>query len=68
MFVCNPLHLCRHLQTGENPYMLIEVFDLVNCIFKCLQYFDAVGWSAGRASGLLKTLEWWDAGMVIYLW
>jgi len=48
--------------------MLIEVFDLVNCIFKCLQYFDAVGWSAGRASGLLKTLEWWDAGMVIYLW
>jgi len=33
---------------------------------KCLQCFDAVGWAAGRASGLLKT-EWWGAGMVICL-
>ena len=32
----------------------------------CLQCFDAVGWAAGRASGLLKT-EWWDAGVVICL-
>jgi len=32
----------------------------------CLQCFEAVGWVAGRASGLLKT-EWWDAGMVIWL-
>ena len=32
----------------------------------CLQYFDAVGWAAGRASGLYKT-EWWDAGMVMCL-
>jgi len=31
-----------------------------------LQCFDAVGWAAGRASGLLKT-EWWVAGMVICL-
>jgi len=29
----------------------------------CLQYFDAVHWVAGRASGLHKT-EWWGAGMV----
>jgi len=28
--------------------------------------FDAVGWAAGRASGLLKT-EWWGAGVVICL-
>ena len=28
--------------------------------------FDAVGWAAGRASSLQK-LEWWGAGMVIYL-
>jgi len=28
--------------------------------------FDAVGWVAGRASGLQKT-EWWGAGMVICL-
>ena len=32
----------------------------------CLKCFDAVGWAAGRASGLYKT-EWWGAGMVIYL-
>jgi len=31
-----------------------------------LQCFDAVGWVAGRASGLYKT-EWWSAGMVICL-
>ena len=27
--------------------------------------FDAVGWAAGRASGLQKT-EWWDVGVVIW--
>jgi len=32
----------------------------------CLQCFDAVGWAAGRASGLKKT-EWWGAGVVICL-
>ena len=32
----------------------------------CLQCFDAVGWAAGRASGLEKT-EWWGAGVVICL-
>ena len=32
----------------------------------CHQCFDAVGWAAGRASGLYKT-EWWGAGMVICL-
>ena len=32
----------------------------------CLQCFDAVGWSAGRASGLQKT-EQWGAGVVICL-
>ena len=31
-----------------------------------LQCFDAVGWVAGRASGLEKS-EWWGAGMVICL-
>ena len=29
----------------------------------CLQCFDAVGWAAGRASGLRKT-EWWGAAVV----
>ena len=31
-----------------------------------LQCFDAVGWVAGRASGLQKT-EWWGVGVVICL-
>ena len=31
-----------------------------------LQCFEAVGWAAARASGLLKT-EWWGAGVVICL-
>jgi len=40
---------------------------MATTVFKhCLQCFDAVGWAAGRASGLLKT-EWWGAGMVIFL-
>jgi len=30
----------------------------------CLQCFDAVGWAAGRASGLKKT-ERWGAGVVV---
>jgi len=35
-------------------------------LYKCLQCFDAVGWAAGRASGLSKT-EWWGTGVVICL-
>ena len=35
-------------------------------LYQCLQCFDAVGWVAGRASGLKKT-EWWGAGVVICL-
>jgi len=37
----------------------LQFFDTVGC-------FDAVGWAAGRASGLYKT-EWWGTGMVICL-
>ena len=32
----------------------------------CLQCIDAVGWVAGRASGLKKP-EWWGAGVVVCL-
>ena len=32
----------------------------------CLQRFDAVGWAAGRASGLLKIMRW-GVGVVICL-
>jgi len=41
-----------------------ELFTYLSVI--CLQCFDAVGWSAGRASGLYKS-EWWGAGVVICL-
>ena len=34
--------------------------------YMCLQCFDAVGWAAGRASGLYKT-ERWGVGVVICL-
>jgi len=33
----------------------------------CLQCSDAVGWAAGRASGLKKKTEWWGAGVDICL-
>ena len=40
---------------------------LLLCFYKvCLQCFDAVGWAAGRASGLQQTV-WWGAGVVICL-
>ena len=39
-------------------YLLIDINGL--------QCFDAVGWAAGRASGLYKT-EWWGAGVVVCL-
>ena len=32
----------------------------------CLQCFDAVGWAAGRASGLYKT-EWWGLAW-LFVW
>jgi len=38
-----------------------------HCDVSGLQYFDAVGWAAGRASGLYKTDCWRGTGMVIGL-
>jgi len=44
---------------------LLDVFVVV--LVHAVQCFDdAVGWVAGRASGLKKT-EWWGAGVVICL-
>ena len=44
---------------------LCKNFTLWCCVSYCLQCFDAVGWAAGRASGLLK--QCWGADMVICL-
>ena len=44
--------------SGTNFYVYVYAFyDLIfirNAIGLCLQCFDAVGWAAGRASGLQK--------------
>ena len=48
------------------PVLLGHIMrQLLRCSV-CLQCFDAVGWAAGRASGLQKT-EWLGAGVVICL-
>jgi len=55
-----PAHLGSH---GKGPLNgCVCVCVCVCFIVMCLQCFDAVGWAAGRASGL-----WWGAGMVICL-
>jgi len=44
-----------------SDYCVIVLFFLY---FSCyIQCFDALGWSAGRASGLQKT-GWWNVGVV----
>ena len=45
---------------------MLVIFIAVTLKSISLQCFDAVGWAAGRASGLKKT-EWWGAGVVICL-
>jgi len=40
---------------------ILSIGTFCNWSMYCLQFFDSVGWAAGRA------LEWWVAGMVIYL-
>jgi len=53
---CNCIpYLYYHLQSP----LTISLHNLLQC-------FDAVGWAAGRASGLQKT-EWWGAGVVVCL-
>ena len=35
-----------------NKHTVTTSITFQGCSFNCLQYFDAVGWAAGRASGL----------------
>jgi len=46
--------------------LLPALLFFVTCRGFCFQYFDAVGWAAGRASACKKQ-EWWGAGVVICL-
>jgi len=53
--------------TVSNKITKLKKLIFANCIQTVyLQCFDAVGWAAGRASGLYNT-EWWGAGVVICL-
>ena len=53
---------------------VLDLIDSITCLCNflltsvalCLQCFDTVGWTAGRASGLWKT-KWWGAGVVVCL-
>jgi len=47
-FVINTCHV-RRQKTGNLPFLDLSVTD---CLMLYLQCFDAVGWVAGRASGL----------------
>ena len=52
--------------TVHEPPWCIHLYQTSTWNLLSLQCFDAVGWVAGRASGLEKT-EWWGAGMAICL-
>ena len=56
--------LCQSLIDSSFGILCILLYPFQPWL--CLQCLDAVGWVAGRASGLYKT-EWWGAGMVICL-
>ena len=36
----------------KTAFGIVLIFLVVGATFVCLQHFDAVGWAAGRASGL----------------
>jgi len=59
-------HRIQHTHTRpfNGPLLLYTTQYFVIVVVSCLQCFGAVGWAAGRASGLYRT-EWWDAGVVI---
>ena len=59
-------HTFRLYLGFTSPISATVHLRLLTSQFYSLQCFDAVGWVAGRASGLQKT-EWWGAGVIICL-
>ena len=56
--------LCIFRMSGLQAASVRPIFSY--CVILCgicLQCFDAIGWSSGRASGLQK---WWGAGMFVW--
>ena len=51
---------------SECSILTVRYRILLTSISATLQCLDAVGWAAGRASGLVKT-DWWSAGVVVCL-
>jgi len=58
----------QQIKSGGGKLVESKKWDMLRSTGKqsCLQGFDAVGWAAGKVSGLQKT-EWWCAGVVICL-
>ena len=50
----------------QERHRLSSKHSLLSLLLFIMQCFDAVGWAAGRASGLQKT-EWWGVGVVMCL-
>jgi len=42
----------NHVTVNNRGAVLVHRYMRYKCIDMCLQCFDAVGWAAGRASGL----------------
>jgi len=63
-------HATLYAIASKSSFLPWSLFDYLlhtySTLLLCLQCFDAVGWVAGRASGLEKT-EWWGAGVVLCL-
>jgi len=66
-----PQLIARHTIFSDR-FSSQEFFSLLSAIF-CLQWFDAVGWAAGRASGVVEVgaplvrLGWHPSGLNRYL-
>jgi len=65
MHAVSMLGLDMHTDT---LFFKIELVETILSVVSCcqVQCFDAVGWAAGRATGLQLT-EWWGTGTVICL-
>jgi len=64
--ICKSFAPCSRQIIVPSHQWFSDHFNFLYILQKVLQWFDAVGSVAGRASGLHKT-EWWGAGIFICL-
>ena len=71
-FSANPSHCSLSFSSSglttrfSRLLLLLHSISVFTSQLLCLQCFDAVGWAAGRASGLVICLEW-DAAQLLPL-